>query len=789
MALLERLAILITADASGAVSEMKKVASEAEKNLGKAGNESSKLSQTMTKTGAAMMGMGAGLLAVGISAASSTADLGREVMKLQRYTGMTAEEASKLRYAAKMSGVDMDTLSAGLGKLSKSMEAGSPAFDKLGISARDGAGNLKSLGDFLPELSAKIRELPNGTEKSAVMLQLFGRNGMALLPFLNKGAEGIKELSDQAEKMGVVLSQDNLGAISANIKSQRELSATFEGLRTKIGLAMMPVLTAFTNLVKSIPAPVLDIIGPLTVFGGIALTGAGALGMLIGQLSNLGPALASVGAWMSANPATAWFIGISAAVGLLAVAFSVFNDNGNEATQTTKEYADAMRDGADATTDLMQKKIEDALASKDLAQGATAAGLSVGYLSDLIKNNAVALHEYSLALAKVHSGLDDGKDFHHTSDAVRAFDKTLADAVTNGKLTQEEVIKLVEAVDKQTVSYYNAKIQQDALDAAQSAYTQNVSELEQAQIAAAEATSKHRDAAENLNKALRAAFDPFFAVIDAAQGIAEGQRRVADATDNVAEKQKALNDAIARYGVNSPEAAKASRDLADAQQGLDEANRNAVKNAIEFDSAMATLVGTVKDNPKAFDDAKAKLNEWVTAGYLTADQARIISIELENVANKARIAAGDYRITVTVDTSQVKVSFDWLNAQLANLGRVAQLGDRITVNGVTYELAGPGWMVVSNAVGGRVGPGMVSGGRPRNTAHLVGELGPELFVPDTAGTIVTAEKTAKMLGGDGAGGTIVTNHITIQMPPGSNGADVVDAIKRYEKINGTRWRK
>ena len=30
--------------------------------------------------------------------------------------------------------------------------------------------------------------------------------------------------------------------------------------------------------------------------------------------------------------------------------------------------------------------------------------------------------------------------------------------------------------------------------------------------------------------------------------------------------------------------------------------------------------------------------------------------------------------------------------------------------------------------------------------------------------------------------------VNIQMPAGSNGADVVNAIRRYERMNGTGWR-
>lgn len=53
--------------------------------------------------------------------------------------------------------------------------------------------------------------------------------------------------------------------------------------------------------------------------------------------------------------------------------------------------------------------------------------------------------------------------------------------------------------------------------------------------------------------------------------------------------------------------------------------------------------------------------------------------------------------------------------------------------------------------------------------------------------ILNPQQQKALFGGDGLGGNGSVN-VTINMPPGSNGADVVNAIKRYEKTNGTGWR-
>ena len=65
----------------------------------------------------------------------------------------------------------------------------------------------------------------------------------------------------------------------------------------------------------------------------------------------------------------------------------------------------------------------------------------------------------------------------------------------------------------------------------------------------------------------------------------------------------------------------------------------------------------------------------------------------------------------------------------------------------------------------------------RAMAYLVGERGPEIFVPNQSGTIIP---------NGGAGTTI---NLTVNAGVGTNGADVgdaiVDALTRYQRRNGS----
>jgi hypothetical protein len=92
----------------------------------------------------------------------------------------------------------------------------------------------------------------------------------------------------------------------------------------------------------------------------------------------------------------------------------------------------------------------------------------------------------------------------------------------------------------------------------------------------------------------------------------------------------------------------------------------------------------------------------------------------------------------------------------------------------------------------RAGGGPVGAGMP----YLVGEKGPELFVPSGYGRIIDAFSTNKALlsnaGGSmgGSGGGNVTINVTVSptADKASIGQTIVEAISSYERRSGPGWR-
>jgi len=174
-------------------------------------------------------------------------EVGGQVLQIQRVTGGTAEDASKLRFAFEETGLSADQAQMTLKKFSQVVLANKKPITDLGISTRDSSGHIKSMNELLLETADKFSKMPNGVQKTAEAVNLFGRSGLQMLPFLNKGRQGLLELEQEAQKYGLVLTANNLKAVQANIMAHREFTAAMSGLQVQLGQYLYPALTALAS--------------------------------------------------------------------------------------------------------------------------------------------------------------------------------------------------------------------------------------------------------------------------------------------------------------------------------------------------------------------------------------------------------------------------------------------------------------------------------------------------------------------------------------------------------------
>lgn len=213
-----------------------------------------RLEPQIAKVGAAAGPVGT---AIAAAAATATAAIGASVhatqdwaagiRQLQTVTGLSAEEASSLAGAGSELGLTIDQLTSGFGLLSKAIVNGSTGLDQYGISTRDAEGNILPFSDVLSNVSDKFLSLPEGPERAAFAMNVFGRSGRQLIPILSQGSAGLAELEQKARDAGLVMSQDDVDASKELTSAQRELGTAFKGAAVQLGELFIPAVTALVR--------------------------------------------------------------------------------------------------------------------------------------------------------------------------------------------------------------------------------------------------------------------------------------------------------------------------------------------------------------------------------------------------------------------------------------------------------------------------------------------------------------------------------------------------------------
>lgn len=166
-------------------------------------------------------------------------------------TGIGAEALQGYSLAAKLAGVNSETLASSLQKLSVQIGNATPGsdFDKalrgIGLSARE-------LQQLAPEqqfsaIGDAISRLPTVAERAAAAVQVFGRQGAALAPLFREGADSLEELRERAERLGIIVNETQVSNVAEMNDAFDLVKSTIEGIIGQVIGNLAPAVTAVTE--------------------------------------------------------------------------------------------------------------------------------------------------------------------------------------------------------------------------------------------------------------------------------------------------------------------------------------------------------------------------------------------------------------------------------------------------------------------------------------------------------------------------------------------------------------
>jgi hypothetical protein len=230
-------------------------------------------------------GVQQGITAV-VGAVEATADAATKAVELGQKVGLSAEAVQELGYAAQQDGPGMEALGQGLEKLAKNADLATHggkqaarAFREAGVDVKDIKSGHEKLDGVLEQVADRFQHMPDGATKTALAMKLFGRAGAELVPLLNDGSVGIKQLREEAEKIGVVIDNDAAASLESFGDDADKLKSTLIGLRNQAIAALLPAIKSVVDgLQKWIQAHRGLLVGALT----------GALRVFLGVLQVVG---------------------------------------------------------------------------------------------------------------------------------------------------------------------------------------------------------------------------------------------------------------------------------------------------------------------------------------------------------------------------------------------------------------------------------------------------------------------------------------------------------------------
>jgi hypothetical protein len=186
-----------------------------------------------------------GIIAIGKSAIDTADAFG----KLSTRTGIAADKLLAYVNAGKLADVSQSDLETGLRTLARTQVEASEgvatyadAYAKLGVAVKNQDGTLKDSDQLLSDIADRFQDLPNGPEKAAVAMDIFGRSGQKMITLLNGGSEALdefgynlsdsfarnsEEFNDNLTKVGIELDRLKMQILDDLLPALIDLSETF----------------------------------------------------------------------------------------------------------------------------------------------------------------------------------------------------------------------------------------------------------------------------------------------------------------------------------------------------------------------------------------------------------------------------------------------------------------------------------------------------------------------------------------------------------------------------------
>jgi hypothetical protein len=649
-----------------------------------------------------------------------------ELSKSSQKIGVSVEALSGLKFAADLSGVSFENLQVGLAKLSVNIDkfntgtkTAVETFNRLQLDP----SRFTSTEETLSAIADRFAELPDGATKTALAIEVFGKSGRDLIPLLNQGSAGIKSLTDEAAKLGLVIDTNTARAAEKFNDDLKRLTSVATGFRNQVAVELLPVLTDLADAFATVTKETINLRsqGGESVGGDIAVGFARLVDVLI-VIPKIITTIASSFKVVLADINTI-LAGVNAINPFVLL---------NPSRQVLKEFETALSE--------RNKVLQDANNAYERLWNEPANRFEQAVLTNINFRTEYIQKYTEIALQVQRAYINESVEIQRQAQLELA--KNLGFNVsTTGSFELPEANPAAEAAGK-------------AREAAAKKIESYIDSLKREAATLgfnAEQIKRYEAAQLNLNATQRIAVDALIGKIEAYKE--EEQRlkaldealkehdeilkRSADleleTLQEVQQEQEAFANTISSYVDSVERAIDPTIELADNIGRLQSALSLGLIDSEQFNRLEEFIQKTYDKSQQVTDEIT---EFWIQAARNM--QSAMSDLFFDAMQGKLGDLATSFKRTIDRMVSEL-IASQLLNFLTGDFGRTGQLG------GIVGDLFGG---IVGRYTGGPV---------TQNSPYLVGERGPELFVPSTSGRVIDANTTRSM-----GGGVTVQNNFTIQ---------------------------
>lgn len=227
-----------------------KAAGEAVKEFG---DKIEGVGQKLMPLSTAASGVLTAMAGLGYKAVTAADDLNT----LSKQTGISTDSLQKMQYAADLVDVSVTDITGALKKMKPKMTDTNETFKALGVSVTNADGSLRSAEAVFYDSISALSQISNETERDQVAMELFGKSADSLAGIIDDGGAALKSYGDEAERLGLVMSQDTLDSLNA-------VNDTIDLLKMNVGGTLAQLGATLAETFAPAIQKAADFIGQLT---------------------------------------------------------------------------------------------------------------------------------------------------------------------------------------------------------------------------------------------------------------------------------------------------------------------------------------------------------------------------------------------------------------------------------------------------------------------------------------------------------------------------------------------